>query len=61
MTSDAVLKILRRRAFQAGVVEFSPRLAGLSVLTSWMPVDIVTVQKLAGHSSPVTTAKYDRR
>jgi len=24
MTSDAVLKILRRRAFQAGVVEFSP-------------------------------------
>jgi integrase len=24
-------------------------------------VDVFTVQKLAGHSSPVTTAKYDRR
>lgn len=24
-------------------------------------VDIVTVQKLLGHASPVTTAHYDRR
>jgi hypothetical protein len=24
-------------------------------------IDIVTVQKLAGHASPIQTAKYDRR
>ena len=63
MTSDAVLKILRRRAFQAGVVEFSPHDFRRTFCSDLLDagIDIVTVQKLAGHSSPVTTAKYDRR
>lgn len=63
MSADAVLKILRRRGKQASVDSFSPhdfRRTFCSDLLS-AGVDIVTVQKLAGHSSPTTTAKYDRR
>lgn len=63
LSADAVLKIVRRRSKQAGVDEFSPhdfRRTFCSDLLQ-LGVDIVTVQKLAGHSSPVTTAKYDRR
>ncbi len=63
LSADAVLKIVRRRSKQAGVDQFSPhdfRRTFCSDLLQ-LGVDIVTVQKLAGHSSPVTTAKYDRR
>jgi len=63
LSADAVLKIVRRRSKQACVDEFSPhdfRRTFCSDLLQ-LGVDIVTVQKLAGHSSPVTTAKYDRR
>ena len=63
MTSDAVLKILQRRAKQAGVESFSPHDFRRTFCSDLLDagVDIVTVQKLAGHASPVTTAKYDRR
>lgn len=63
MTADAVLKIVRRRAKQAEVESFSPHDFRRTFCSDLLDagVDIVTVQKLAGHASPVTTAKYDRR
>jgi len=63
MTSDAVLKLVRRRSKQAGVDKFSPHDFRRTFCSDLLDagIDIVTVQKLMGHSSPVTTAKYDRR
>ena len=61
--SDAVYKILAKRAGEAAIESFSPhdfRRTFCSDLLS-NGVDLVTVQKLAGHSSPDVTAKYDRR
>ncbi|NEP00552.1 MAG: tyrosine-type recombinase/integrase [Symploca sp. SIO2E9] len=63
MCPDAVLKIVRRRALQAGVESFSPHDFRRTFCSDLLDagIDIVTVQKLAGHASPVTTAQYDRR
>ena len=60
---DAVWRIVKRRASEAGVDSFSPhdfRRTFCSDLLS-AGVDVLTVQKLAGHSSPVTTSRYDHR
>lgn len=63
MTPQAVLLIVQKRAVQAGVEQFSPHDFRRTFCSDLLDagVDIVTVQKLAGHASPVTTAKYDRR
>ncbi|MBD2580116.1 site-specific integrase [Oscillatoria sp. FACHB-1406] len=63
LNSDAVWRILRGRAAQVGLESFSPHDFRRTFCSDLLDagVDIVTVQKLAGHASPVTTAKYDRR
>ena len=63
MSSQAVLLIVQKRAQQSGVESFSPHDFRRTFCSDLLDagVDIVTVQKLAGHASPVTTAKYDRR
>ena len=63
MTPQAVLLLVQKRAREAGVESFSPHDFRRTFCSDLLDagVDIVTVQKLAGHASPVTTAKYDRR
>ena len=63
LTPQAVLMILRKRAEEAGVEQFSPHDFRRTFCSDLLDagVDIVTVAALAGHSSPSVVAKYDRR
>ncbi|MDJ0576815.1 MAG: site-specific integrase [Xenococcaceae cyanobacterium MO_234.B1] len=63
MSSQGVLLVVQKRASQAGVESFSPHDFRRTFCSDLLDagVDIVTVQKLAGHADPMTTAKYDRR
>ncbi|ABA24726.1 Phage integrase (plasmid) [Trichormus variabilis ATCC 29413] len=63
MTPQAVLLIVRKRASESGVESFSPHDFRRTFCSDLLDsgTDIVTVQKLAGHASPATTSKYDRR
>ena len=63
MHTDAIWRILKKRAEMAGLESFSPHDFRRTFCSDLLDagVDIVTVSKLAGHASPVTTAKYDRR
>ena len=63
MADQSVLTILKRRAKQAGIEKFSPHDFRRTFISDLLDrgADIVTVQKLAGHSNPATTSRYDRR
>jgi len=63
MRGESITYILQRRQRAAGVGRFSPHDLRRSCLTSMLDngVDVFTVQKLAGHADPSTTARYDRR
>lgn len=63
MTDQAVLDILQGRGKEANLASFSPHDFRRTFASNMIDagVDIVTVQNLMGHASPVTTARYDRR
>jgi integrase/recombinase XerD len=63
MTDQAVLDVLRQRGLETQIAPFSPHDFRRTFASNMIDagVDIVTVQNLMGHASPVTTAHYDRR
>ena len=60
---DGIYKLVRERAKKAGIAHFSPhdfrRTFGSDLLDAGE--DLFTVQDLMGHSSTVTTKRYDKR
>lgn len=63
LTSQAVLFILEKRGNEAGVENFSAHDFRRTFISDLLDsgIDIVTVQRLAGHTSPELTSRYDRR
>ncbi len=60
---DGIYKLVKARANKSGVKHFSPHDFRRTFCSDLLAdgEDVFTVQELAGHASPATTAKYDRR
>jgi site-specific recombinase XerC len=63
ITDEAIRKIVSKIERAARVKHISPHDFRRTYVGDLLEkgVDVVTVQKLAGHASPTTTARYDRR
>lgn len=63
MTDQAVYDRLAFLGERAGVHDFSPHDMRRSFISNLLDrgADLATVQSLAGHANPATTARYDRR
>jgi site-specific recombinase XerD len=63
LTPQGVYHILQQRASRAGVTELTPHDFRRTFVGDLLDAgaDLATVQKMAGHSDPATTSRYDRR
>ncbi|MFD0559427.1 site-specific recombinase XerD [Stackebrandtia endophytica] len=63
MTGQAIADILTRRSDSAGAGRYTPHDLRRTFIGDLLDagVDLATTQQLVGHSSPDTTARYDRR
>ena len=63
VTPSTIFRTIRRRCEGANVSPFSPHDLRRTFVSGQLAAgtDLVTVQQMAGHSDPSTTAKYDRR
>ncbi|MDP9375207.1 MAG: site-specific integrase [Chloroflexota bacterium] len=63
MTSHAIYNVLAERQAEAGVAKLSPHDFRRTFIGDLLDrdIDLARVQQLAGHASPLTTARYDRR
>ncbi len=63
MSEQGVMAALQRRGRQAGIAPFSPHDLRRTFISDLLDAgaDLVTVSQLAGHASPSTTSRYDRR
>lgn len=63
LTDQAIYNMLAKRATQAGVSQFTPHDLRRTCITDLLEagVDALIVSSIAGHASPDTTRKYDRR